>query len=201
MRNEFRAWVLRANLTGFTAGCRLLLRDVPHFGDLVKVRLHPDFDLFGLIYEVNVRDDPVVRQLVLADTLEPELILDQRENRLAPIELGVLTVGYRLDGCIIQGLPPQPPINLDSLTICNGTELLEFTQNLTYLHLILNVTQIPSDELLVVSLQRAAEARLPELRYRFLVEAGQGIARLLRNDLGRLEGILKRIRPRLTPIA
>lgn len=197
MKNEFRAWVLRASLIGFTAGCRLLLRDVPHFGDLVKVQLHPDFDLFGLIYEVNVRDDPVVRQLVLADVLEPELVLDQRENRLAPIELNVLAVGYALEGRISKGLAPQPAINLDALIICSETDLREFTQNLLHLSVILNSPQIPADELVVSHLRQAAAVRLPETRYRFLVEAGRELARLLASDLSRLEGILKRIKPGL----
>ncbi len=82
VRNNFTAWVLRASLVGFTAGCKLLLQDVPHFGDLVKVRANGTFNLFGLIYDVTVQDDPLVRQLILADVLEPELVLDQRENRL-----------------------------------------------------------------------------------------------------------------------
>jgi hypothetical protein len=105
VRNDFIAWVLRTGLVGFTARCKLLLQDVPRFGDLVKVRANGTFNLFGLIYDVIVQDDPLVRQLILADVLEPEPVLDQHENRLAPIELSILTVGCLLNGKIIQGLP------------------------------------------------------------------------------------------------
>jgi hypothetical protein len=76
VRNDFTAWVLRASLVEFTAGCKLLQQDVPHFGDLIKVRANGTFNLFGLIYDVTVQDDPLVRQLILADVLEPELVLD-----------------------------------------------------------------------------------------------------------------------------
>lgn len=194
-RNNFTAWVLRASLVGFTAGCKLLLQDVPHFGDLVKVRANGTLNLFGLIYDVTVQDDLMVRQLILADVLEPELVLDQRENRLAPIELSVLTVGCLINGQINQGLPPQPPISLDSLAICDETELRAFTSDLAYLRLILNAPRIPTDELLVVNLNRAAAVRPPEARYPFLVEAGRELACFLGYDLVRLNALLKRIKP------
>jgi hypothetical protein len=126
--------------------------------------------------------------------LEPELVLDQRENRLAPIELSILTVACLLGGKIIHGLPPQPPGSLDSLVICDQTELRAFTDDLTYLRLVFNTTRVPTDELLAVNLTHAAATRLPELRHHFLVEAGRELTRLLDYDLVRLDGILRRIR-------
>ena len=199
MKGDFRAWILRAGAAGFTAGCRSLLQDVPRLGDLVEAR--SNFSLFGLIYDVTIQDDPVVRQLVLADVLEPELILDQRENRLVPIELHVLSVGYRLsdNGEIVQGLPPQPPASLDALRVCDEAELRAFTGSLAYLQRVLNTSQVQADELLAVHLARAAAARAPEARYQFLLGAGRELARLLSSDLVRLECLLKRIRPREVP--
>lgn len=189
-------WVLRASTTGFVVGCRVLQPSVPQFGDLVKVPLpNPNTDVFGLIYDVQVRDDPAVRQLILAGEMEPEAMLDQRENRLVPIEIGVLVVGYRQNEHIFQGLSPQPPLSLDVLTTCSNAELREFTRELVYLRLILNAGKIPADELIVAHLRRAASAYPPETRRAFLVGAGREIAQLLNFDLGRLDSILKRIRP------
>ncbi|RMF02382.1 MAG: hypothetical protein D6768_08365 [Chloroflexi bacterium] len=189
-------WVLRASTTGFIVGCRVLQPGVPQFGDLVKVPLpNTDTDVFGLIYDVQVRDDPAVRQLILAGEMEPEAMLDQRENRLVPIEIGVLVVGYRQNEHIFQGLSPQPPLSLDVLTTCSNAELREFTRELVYLRLILNAGKIPADELIVAHLRRAASAYPPETRRAFLVGAGREIAQLLNFDLGRLDSILKRIRP------
>lgn len=189
-------WVLRASTTGFIVGCRVLQPSVPQFGDLVKVPLpNTDTDVFGLIYDVQVRDDPAVRQLILAGEMEPEAMLDQRENRLVPIEIGVLVVGYRQHEHIFQGLSPQPPLSLDVLTTCSNAELREFTRELVYLRLILNAGKIPADELIVAHLRRAASAYPPETRRAFLVGAGREIAQLLNFDLGRLDSILKRIRP------
>ncbi|GIK41514.1 MAG: hypothetical protein BroJett011_53470 [Chloroflexota bacterium] len=189
-------WVLRASTVGFAVGCRVLQPSTPHFGDLVKVSLPDGMNIFGLIYDVQVRDDPAVRQLILAGELEPEAILDQRENRLVPIELSVLIVGYQREGqSLEQGLPPQPPISLDSLTLCDDADIRIFTGQLDYLRLVLNALQIPSDELLIANLRRAAAIRSPETRRQFLLEAGRELARLLSFDLVRLEGILRRIKP------
>lgn len=189
-------WVLRASTVGFAVGCRVLQPSTPHFGDLVKVSLPDGMNIFGLIYDVQVRDDPAVRQLILAGELEPEAILDQRENRLVPIELSVLIVGYQREGqSLEQGLPPQPPISLDSLTLCDDADIRTFTGQLDYLRLVLNALQIPSDELLIANLRRAAAIRSPETRRQFLLEAGRELARLLSFDLVRLEGILRRIKP------
>lgn len=122
-------------------------------------------------------------------------MLDQRENHLAPIELSVLTIGYLLEEKIIQGLPPQPPIDLDSLMVCDEGELRAFTDDLSDLRLVLKAMEVPTDELLVVNLTQAAATRLPEMRYPFLVEVGRELARLLDYDLGRLDTLLRRIRP------
>jgi len=189
-------WVLRASTVGFTVGCRLLQPSLPQFGDLVKVPLpEQQTEIFGLIYDVQVRDDPAVRQLILVGDLEREALLDQRENRLVPIEVSVLVVGYQKGKQIIHGLPPQPPLSLDILVLCEDPELRAFTERLDYLQLVLNAPQIPIDELLVNNLQRAAAACPPERRRRFLVDAGRELARLLNDDLVRLNMILRRIRP------
>ncbi len=189
-------WVLRSSTIGFAVGCRVLQPSVPQFGDLVKVPLPDGLAVFGLIYDVQVKDDPAVRQLILAGEMEPEAILDQRENRLVPIELSVLVVGYQRDRQPpVQGLPPQPPISLDTLSLCDDPDLRRFTEQLDYLRLVLNAAQIPADELLIANLQRAAAARPPETRRQFLLNAGRELARLLSFDLVRLDGILRRIKP------
>lgn len=189
-------WILRASTVGFAVGCRVIQPETPHFGDLVKVNLQPEnIDIFGLIYNVEVRDDPAVRQLILAGEIEPEVVLDQRENRLVPIEISVIIVGYQQRGAIVPGLPPQPPLSLDVITMCEAKEIRQFTDNLAYLRLILNASQIPTDELIIAHLRQAALARSPETQYPFLVQAGQALARLLQADVVRLDGILQRLKP------
>ncbi len=190
-------WVLRASTVGFTVGCSISHPNLPAFGDLVKVPLpNEDTNIFGLIYDVQIRDDPAVRQLILVGDLEQEAILDQRENRLVPIEISVLVVGYQQDKDVIyQGLPPRPPLSLDMLILCNNTDLRAFSRHLDYLRLVLNAAQIPADEVIITHLRRAAQAHAPEYQHDFLIGAGKELARLLNADLVRLDSILRRIKP------
>jgi hypothetical protein len=188
-------WVLRASTIGFVVGCRVLHPSVPRFGDLVKVPLADDIGVFGLIYNVQVQDDPAVRQLILVGEMAPEAVRDQRENRLVPIEVSVLIVGHQRNERITQGLPPQPPLSLDTLLMCDEADLRAFTQDLDYLRLVLNASQIPADELLCTHLRQAAAAYPSEIRRNFLLKAGRELARLLNFDLVRLDSILRRIKP------
>ncbi|MEM7029965.1 MAG: hypothetical protein AAF629_10405 [Chloroflexota bacterium] len=188
------AWVLRSSTIGFVVGCQVLNPDTPRFGEFVKVSVTETLQVMGVVYDVRVNDDPSVRQLILAGDLEPALILDQRQNRLVPIELSVLTVGYAEDGNLVQNLPPQPPISLDALHRCTPTEVVEFTTHLDYLRLILRVGQIPTDELIIANLTQIANHYAPERRRDFLLTAAREITKQMSNDLLRLDGILRQLR-------
>lgn len=193
---DFSAWVLRAGITGFTAGCRALQPDTPRFGDLVKTQRPDQPAVYGLIGNVTVKVDPLAGQLILADVLEPALVRDHRETRPGLLEMSIVTVGYRLpQGRLTYGLPPQPPASLDELTVCREAELRTFSANLIYLPFLLAAPGLPADDLLAAHLFRAWAARPPETRGQFLLAAGRELARLLgRADPVRLEGILKQIR-------
>ena len=187
--------VIRSSTTRFAAGCQVLRPEVPVFGALVKARTQGDDEVFGLIYDVRIEDDPFVRQMAAApDELRPEYIEDMRLNRQQPIEVGVLVVGHRQGGRIHHRLPPQPPLSLDAIHTCSTTELTEFTAHLDYFPLILENRDLPSDELLASHLRHAAEARGAG-RQGFMLAAGRELARLLALEPLRLDGILRRIRP------
>jgi hypothetical protein len=155
--------VLRASTTGFVLGCRVGELATPSFGCLVKAQPVDEREvIFGLIYNMNVDDDPLVRRLVLADNQPEAVINDQRRNRLLPIEMSVLAVGYSLNGRVTHGLPPRPPLNLDPVVLCQeAAEIRAFTDRLGYLRLILRTmnSDVPVDQLLVAHIQQIYEAR------------------------------------------
>jgi hypothetical protein len=189
--------LLRSSSTGFVFGCLVPEPDVPRFGDFVKAPAQRGrASVVGLIYNIVIEDDPFVRQMVAAPDLDEAYILDQRLNRQVPLEVSVLSIGCAEDGGRLRpGLPPQPPITLDSIRPCLPAEVLEATSTFDYLRLILNAPDAPADELLVTSLRNAAQARPPEDRGFFLRAAGREMARLLSRDLARLEDVLRRIKP------
>lgn len=186
--------VIRASSTRFAVGCQVLRPDVPVFGSLVKVRTVNDDELYGLIYDVRMEDDPFVRQVATTGGVGPEMIEDQRRNRQVPIEVSVLVVGHRRDGRIHHRLPPQPPLSLDVIHTCTAEEVVAFTEQFDYFRLVLDNRDLPADELLAANLRYAAEARGTAGRA-FLMDAGRELARLLVMDLARLDGLLRRIKP------
>ncbi len=187
--------VLNASARGFTVGCRVMQPDIPAFGSFVRADARaPDDTIYGLIYDVAVQDDLFARRVILAE-LEEETISDLRENRLVPIEVSVLAVGYREGERIVHHIPPQPPVTMDHLYPCALDEVVAFTRQFDYFRLLLDAPGVPADELLAASLLAAAAARPAHERESFLVEAGRELARLLAADLLRLDGLLRRIRP------
>ncbi|MEJ2750693.1 MAG: hypothetical protein P8183_22720, partial [Anaerolineae bacterium] len=137
--------------------------DAPSFGGLVKAQpVDAREAIYGLIYDMHIDDDPLVRRLVLAESPNPALINDQRENRMLPIEMSVLAVGYRLNGDIRHGLPPRPPLNLDPVLLCTDpAEVTQFSDNLGYLRLILRAgeSNVPVDQLLVAHINSVYHIR------------------------------------------
>ena len=186
--------IIRSSTTRFAVGCQVLRPQVPAFGSLVKVPAVGCDQIYGLIHDVRMEDDPFVRQVAVSDNAPPEAIEDQRQNRQVPIEVGVLVVGYQQDGAIYHRLPPQPPLSLDVLRTCTPEELVTFTERFDYFRLVLDNRDLPADEMLAANLRAAAEAR-GSGEQSFRLSAGRELARLLAMDLYRLDAILRRIRP------
>lgn len=155
--------VLRASTAGFAIGSRVSQLSEPSFGCLVKAQPRDEWEaIYGLIYDMHIDDDPLVRRLVMAENPRQSVIEDQRNNRLLPIEMSVLTVGYRLDTTLHHGFPPRPPLNLDPVYLCQDpAEIRDFTDRPGYLRLILRAAggQVPIDQLLVAHIRQTYEQR------------------------------------------
>lgn len=191
--------VLRANTRGFACGTHSTSINSQHdFGALVRapVANHPDSAVIGLIYAVEIHDDQLVSELVMADAIDENILRDQRENRMVPVEIMVLNVGYIVAGHYIHSLPPRPPMSLSDVELCPPDDVYAFTQSCDFFRLVLNAADVPSDDLLAAALRYAAWTSYPDdERYAFLVRCGRHLARLLANDLKRLSHVLALIRP------
>src|SRR5579859_472559 len=100
--------VLRSSTTEFSCGTNSNALDLPTFGAFVSSpQQEPaNASTIGLIYAIEIDDDPLVRQLILANRLNTATIRDQRENRLVPVEISVIAVGYRVGDEFYHSLPP-----------------------------------------------------------------------------------------------
>jgi hypothetical protein len=155
--------VLRASTAGFAIGCRVSQLSQPSFGSLVIAQpVEARESIYGLIYDMHIDDDPLVQRLVLSEEPRQSVIEDQRNNRLLPIEMSVLSIGYRQNNTLSHGLPPRPPLNLDPVFLCREQEeVRQFTEKPGYLRLILrNVGgPVPVDQLLVAHVKDCYELR------------------------------------------
>ena len=180
---------------GFTIGCQVRQLSGPSFGCLVKAQpVDAREAIFGLIYNMAVDDDPLVRRLILADNQPEAVINDQRQNRLLPIEMSVLAVGFCRDGRFYHGLPPRPPLNLDPVLLClDKAEVVRFTDRLGYLRLILRGKDlgVPVDQLLVAHLQDIYRLRGYDADWAVAVITE--VIELLRNDYETLVPVLEAI--------
>ncbi len=186
--------LLRASSREFTAGCRVSQLNAPAFGALVSVPLRDNEQLYGLIYDIQIADDGLVRQLVTSENVSAEVIQDNRERRIVPVEMSVLTVGYAQNGRIRYLLPPRPPLSLDAIYLCDAEEVRRFTSgNLGYLRHILRARDpLPIGELLASHLHQAAFTH-PDPQT-WLQRAVQEIITLLRDDYTMLMDVLSALR-------
>jgi hypothetical protein len=184
--------LLRAGTTGFVVGCRVAQIDAPSFGALVQVALDGDYQVYGLIHDIHIDDDGLVRQLVTADGVEEAIIADNRINRNVPLELSVLTVGYKLDGKVSHLLPPRPPLSLDVIYLCTSDEVRQFTSSgrFGYFRHLLRAADLPVGELLAAHIQQAGGMHSEAGNAKWKNDATQELITLLRDDYAMLMSVL-----------
>ena len=176
--------LLRASTTACVVGCRVSQANTPTFGALVRIPIDQHYCIFGLIYDIRIEDDGLVRQLVTADSVPPDVILDNRVNRNVPVEVSVLHVGYEQDGRIFHLLPPRPPLSLDSLYTCKPEESRRFTSagRFGYFRHILRAADLPVGELLAAHLKLANAHHVERGSSAWAGNAVKELITLLRDD-------------------
>lgn len=193
--------VLRASTRGYNCGTHSnRIGDQHNFGSLVMAPAAQGGDqspvwVIGLVYAVEIKDDLMINELVMAEAVNRNVLRDQRENRMVPVEISVLNVGYYAEGAFVHSLPPRPPMSLTEVTLCTPDEVIAFTRQPDYFRLILQAAEVPSDDLLAACVRLAAGHYPPAERNAFLVMCGRHVARLLSGDARRLAHVLALLRP------
>ncbi len=181
--------LLRSGTTGFVAGCSVSQLDAPVFGGLVRAPLGNGYQVYGLIYDIHIDDDGLVRQLVTAGNVSEEVIADNRERRIVPVEMSVLTVGYEQDGQVSHLLPPRPPLSLDVIYKCDASDLVRFTGagRFGYFRHVLRSKDAPIGEMLAAHILQVSQVQ-KDAKWRDA--AIQELITLLRDDYPMLMSVL-----------
>lgn len=188
--------LLRAGTAGCVVGCRVNQLDTPAFGGLVRIPLENGYQVYGLIHDIRIDDDGLVRQLVTAPEITSDVLLDNRVNRNVPVEISVLFCGYESSGQISHLLPPRPPLSLDAIYPCSDADLVKFTGagQFGYFRHVLRNVEIPQGEVLAAHLQQASRAHNAAGDPAWVRSATQELITLLRDDYPSLIGVLSALR-------
>lgn len=182
--------LLSSSVSSFVAGCRVHEEEIPEFGALVKVGLGDKLVIYGIIYDISIVDDGVVRQLATAENVHPAAIADQRTNRNVPMEMSIATLGYKREA-VSHLLPPRPALSLDVISLCSADEVVEFTgASFGYLRHLLRNIELPVSNLLAAHVQQAAEAHAAMGNDAWGRAAAEELIILLRDDYPVLMDVL-----------
>ena len=189
--------LLRSNTHACVAGCPPS-QHFPPFGSLVSIPLDESSSAFGLISDIHIDDDGLVRQLATSANISEAVIQDNRLNRNVPLELSVLFIGHKQADKLSHLLPPRPPLTLDSMYACDEAEICAFTSSgsFGYLRHILNAQDIPTADLLVAHLLQAGQAHKAQPAQEqagWLDQVVDQIITQLRDDYPRLMTVLQAI--------
>ncbi len=186
--------LLRSGITGCVVGCKASQQDVPEFGGVVRIPLGdlPQTQVFGLVHDIHIDDDGLVRQLVTSEGVTEEIIMDNRMNRNVPLEISVLFVGYQVDRRIYHLLPPRPPLTLDAIYPCSQDDLVRFSPigQFGYFRHILHADDLPVGELVASHLRQMVQAQRMAGNPDWGVAAVQELITLLRDDYPKLMAVL-----------
>jgi hypothetical protein len=193
--------VLSAGTTAFVVGCRVNQLETPSFGALVRAPLKSAYQVYGLIHDIRIQDDGLIRQLVTAEQVSEEVLRDNRERRIVPVELSVAVLGCEVGGQIRHHLPPRPPLSLDLVYLCDRAEVQRFTAagHFGYLRHLLRLQDLPTGEILAAHIRHARSAH-PD-PHAWTEAAVKELITLLRDDYSTLTSVLGALDPVLTASA
>ena len=187
--------VTRCSTRGFAGAYSLQAAVIPAFGTFCFAPYQGGGTALGVIYDINIEDDPLARQLAALGDVPEEQLLDSQVNRQIPIEFSVLTLGHDDGRGARPTLPPRPPLTLESIRLMADDQVAGFTADYRYLHIVAQAAALPVDDLLIASILEASRCRPESERQRYLLGAGRSLARILAMDLQRLERILTTLSP------
>lgn len=184
--------LLRASTSGCVIGCQVNQVENLTFGGMVRIPASPGYQIFGLVYDIHIDDDGLVRQLVTAENVSEMLIQDNRLNRNIPAEISVLFIGYQRDAKVSHLMPPRPPLSLDEIFSCGAQEILTFTadRHFGYFRHILGSPDLPAAELLAAHLQQTNDVYCQLDDAAWLEAAVSELIVLLRDDYETLNRVL-----------
>jgi len=170
---------------------------MPPFGSWVRAQEDESGDtIYAVVYHATTSPiDSVHRARALGLSLDE---LRQQQPQIFAMlrtEFRAAIVGFQsgASGSLYQHVPPRPPQVHQAVYSCSADEVLQFTDNLDFLPMLLTVGQAPVDSLTAAVIRQGYQLR--QLDRDWLVQAGRSLSILLKDDYDRLRLILSQIHP------
>lgn len=172
------------------------IESLPKFGSYLRC-LSPvdELEVFGIVYDITSGPQDGHHKATALKMTREELRREQPQIfSLLKTELHAVICGYRQNGHFFASLAPQPPQVHDFVWTMNAEEIRLASSDLEFLRLLSWVSSVPGDELMAAAIKEASKARNND--YQFLVETGQSLSKIFRDDYDRLLALLKKINPK-----
>ena len=195
--------VLTSSITGVTAECwssddQEKPASRPRFGSFLKIdSTDTNLQIFAIVFNVLTGPPDTVHKPFAMGLTRSQLRIEQPQIfSLLRTEIHAQIIGYKENnggGDTRHYLPPHSPDVHDFIYPASLKEVQELTSNFEFLRLLLDVSAVPTDELLAATIREAQKVHDNQRAY--LLSAGQALSQLLHNDYDRLVSLLKKIRP------
>ncbi len=188
--------IIATNTTQFVAES-FTLHQPPALGSLVEVQPAADMTVYAVVSFGSTGGLDPGRRVVRRSTDEAfDASIYQAHPQLAKTlhtEFSALLVGYRQgDGRIRRHLPAQPPPLHFSVQPCGPAAVCQFTDELVYLRLLLNIQgELPADQLVAAHIRQVYAVRGSDNDW--LARAAREVASQLKGEYDRLLNVLTMI--------
>ncbi len=195
---EFLAQCLEPEDLGFPV--------MPPFGSWVQaVDEESGSQIFAVVYYATTSPiDSVHRARALGMSLaelreqQPQIFaMLKTEFRAAIVGFWPVASGRngqrRMSDIIYQHLPPRPPQVHQAVHRCDLTDVIQFTEELDFLRILLQIPGAPVDSLVAATVREVYQLRKADRAW--LVQTGRMLNLLLKDDYDRLRMILSQIHP------
>lgn len=156
----------------------------PELANLVRLPVDPTYQIYGMVDNIQINNDDLMRQVAVNENLDPSVIEDQRYRHSPPLEVEVIFLGSEKYGAIQHQLPPTPPRTLDLLYICSPEEVRRFTTHghFGYLRHLVNAASPFLADLFAAHIQQAGACHRQVGNTTWEREAVREIIALLRDN-------------------
>lgn len=197
------AEVLGSSISGFVAelwstkeaGDQRQLPSI-HFGSVVRAEnKEQGLNIYGIVYDIVCQPQDGLHKPTALQMTRQKLKEEQPQIfQLLKTELRAQTIGYQRSGKgdkFYSELPPLPPQIHDFVFIPLEADIINLTEDLGFLRLLVGVNQVPPEELISACLSEAIRFRQND--YDFMLKAGRELARIYRDDYDLLLSLLNKL--------